>query len=550
MAEVICLSSDDEPTPPPRPPRAAPSDDDSESSDSELATTTGRPAKATRVSKPAEGGPPRASTRAPALRAPSAETAARAAERTTERAAERARKAEEARVRREAAIASKKLRADERERRVRSSGRHKLRQITAACSTTLAEDSFGRVLRAAFDQGVKDDAGTRGVVSLLHREEPLPMPRSVTWRYHDPSEEPVGPSNDARASDESNPPSDVSTRPALYTLVHLTGERFADMCVADFDAGFTGASNAKTDPPPPDGLEALIRSARASIPRDTLAILVEGLESHCLRRERREHKTLGVNGFTRAPVDRTLARFAAIERGVRVHCVPDLEAAKNHVLLTHVALARRPFTREEGLLDIIGHKAERGFSAGAALEAHVAAASFERGTGGSQRGTTTTTTTREREVPDSQASGIDPPSVGGAAGAAEGVSGSLPGGAGGGARSAAAAASSDTRRQKSQAETWASALMKIDMCSEPVALAIVRAFPTMAGLMRAYRDPSASERRKELLLADLVRVNAVPGGTARAEGRKVGPVVSARVFRVLGPKREGDAGDELVGKGL
>ena len=550
MAEVICLSSDEEPTPPPRPPRAAPSDDDSESSDSELATTTGRPAKAPRVSKPAEGGPPRASTRAPALRAPSAETAARAAERTTERAAERARKAEEARVRREAAIASKKLRADERERRVRSSGRHKLRQITAACSTTLAEDSFGRVLRAAFDQGVKDDAGTRGVVSLLHREEPLPMPRSVTWRYHDPSEEPVGPSNDARASDESNPPSGVSTRPALYTLVHLTGERFADMCVADFDAGFTGASNAKTDPPPPDGLEALIRSARASIPRDTLAILVEGLESYCLRRERREHKTLGVNGFTRAPVDRTLARFAAIERGVRVHCVPDLEAAKNHVLLTHVALARRPFTREEGLLDIIGHKAERGFSAGAALEAHVAAASFERGTGGSQRGTTTTTTTREREVPDSQASGIDPPSVGGAAGAAEGVSGSLPGGAGGGARSAAAAASSDTRRQKSQAETWASALMKIDMCSEPVALAIVRAFPTMAGLMRAYRDPSASERRKELLLADLVRVNAVPGGTARAEGRKVGPVVSARVFRVLGPKREGDAGDELVGKGL
>ena len=551
MAEVICLSSDEEPTPPPRPPRAAPSDDDSESSDSELATTTGRPAKAPRVSKPAEGGPPRASTRAPALRAPSAETAARAAERTTERAAERARKAEEARVRREAAIASKKLRADERERRVRSSGRHKLRQITAACSTTLAEDSFGRVLRAAFDQGVKDDAGTRGVVSLLHREEPLPMPRSVTWRYHDPSEEPVGPSNDARASDESNPPSDVSTRPALYTLVHLTGERFADMCVADFDAGFTGASNQRsTDPPPPDGLEALIRSARASIPRDTLAILVEGLESHCLRRERREHRTLGVNGFTRAPVDRTLARFAAIERGVRVHCVPDLEAAKNHVLLTHVALARRPFTREEGLLDIIGHKAERGFSAGAALEAHVAAASFERGTGGSRRGTTTTTTTREREVPDSQASGIDPPSVGGAAGAAEGACGSLPGGGGGGGARSAAAASSDTRRQKSQAETWASALMKIDMCSEPVALAIVRAFPTMAGLMRAYRDPSASERRKELLLADLVRVNAVPGGTARAEGRKVGPVVSARVFRVLGPKREGDAGDELVGKGL
>jgi hypothetical protein len=92
--------------------------------------------------------------------------------------------------------------------------------------------------------------------------------------------------------------------------------------------------------------------------------------------------------------------------------------------------------------------------------------------------------------------------------------------------------------------------MKIDMCSEPVALAIVRAFPTMAELMRAYRDPSTSERRKELLLADLVRVNAVPGGTARAEGRKVGPVVSARVFRILGPKREGDAGNELVGKGL
>jgi hypothetical protein len=102
------------------------------------------------------------------------------------------------------------------------------------------------------------------------------------------------------------------------------------------------------------------------------------------------------------------------------------------------------------------------------------------------------------------------------------------------------------KRLKTSAETWCSALMTIDGCAESSALAIVRAFPTMASLMREYNRTDLTERAKKELLSDLTR--AVTSET-QSKNRRVGPVVSARAYEILRPRDARDAGDEIVGVG-
>jgi hypothetical protein len=86
--------------------------------------------------------------------------------------------------------------------------------------------------------------------------------------------------------------------------------------------------------------------------------------------------------------------------------------------------------------------------------------------------------------------------------------------------------------------------MKITGCAEASALSIVRAYPTMDALMRAYADASATEREKRELLKDLIRA----GGAGGAE-RRVGPVLSERVYAVFRPRGADDAGGDNVGVG-
>ena len=88
--------------------------------------------------------------------------------------------------------------------------------------------------------------------------------------------------------------------------------------------------------------------------------------------------------------------------------------------------------------------------------------------------------------------------------------------------------------------------MTIDGCAESSALAIVRAFPTMASLMRQYARTDMTERAKKELLMDLER--AVTSET-QSRNRRVGPVVSARAYAILRPRDARDAGDEIVGVG-
>ena len=528
MVEVICLSDSDNegPAPPLRSPAPALAplgsrrrrgdvrDDDG--SEEELALPGRRPAKAPRATaraarsvRAARGATPSAAPSA----APSvsddrervrAEKAAQRAAAAAEKDRAKARRAAERVAAAEAREREKNARAVERGLAALAGGKLKLKQITAVVGSALAAAPLGRALRDAFDQGVKDDA--RGVTPLLHTVEDLPVDfPAMTWRSHAPSDEPVGPDGEPRFASESRraaASAEAIPPPPMHALAYVTGESFANMCVADHGATTTVAGSS-----PSAGLRAFLRRFRDAFPDHVLGIVIEGLRRHCQLRERREFRSSGAGGFSRVPVETALARLYVAEPDVRVAVVPDLDASLQHVVQWTATLAKRPFAKETTTLDIVGFKAKAGPAAGAALEA--AAARWSRGAG----------------------IGVD--GLGGASLSQGDEDAEQGAGAGAGGR-----------RLKSQGETWASALMKIDGCAEPSALSIVRAFPTMATLMARYRDPSLSEQQKKNLLADLERTTT---STQQQTGRRVGPAVSHRVYAVFRPRDEDDPGDEIVG---
>jgi|MDSW01.1.fsa_nt_gb hypothetical protein len=277
------------------------------------------------------------------------------ARRAAEKDAERARKAaerDEIRRRKAADAAADAARRaetrerDARERRARrdeasvATGRHKFKMLTVVLDAALAADAFGRALADALDGGVRD--GGRGLTPLMHRAESLPLPWSVTWRYHPPSDAPVA-------------AGDATARDATYTMLYLKAERFADMCVVDHEhevalgrgGGGGGNGGDRTggggESPPAGGLRALLRDARATLPRGhALSLLVQGLEAHCVARERREHRARGIHGFSKKHVDVALARLYVGRggRGLRVSTAQDMPHAVDAVVA--VAVAVRP----------------------------------------------------------------------------------------------------------------------------------------------------------------------------------------------------------------
>jgi hypothetical protein len=388
-------------------------------------------------------------------------------------------------------------------------GKHKLRQITTSLSSDLLSDDFGRALADAFAMGVVDDGdGRRSVVPLFltndRESDKHPLPRSVTWRYHAPSTTPVG-------------VPDASVVSAEHIVLYFTGGAFVAACLADHDAG-VHARKARLrsdedlfpDELPELGLERLLATARRKLPGHTIGLLVEGARRECSKRERREFRAppsfadsgKGV-AFARAIVEDAIARLY-VDDGVhgtrvRVTCVPDLGASVRHAVGVTVALAKRPFERDVSALDILAHNKSK-ITPAAALALEAAAAGGSRGAG----------TGNDGDVSNSNETSMG------------------------------------KKRLKTSAETWCSALMTIDGCAESSALAIVRAFPTMASLMREYNRTDLTERAKKELLSDLTR--AVTSET-QSKNRRVGPVVSARAYEILRPRDASDAGDEIVGVG-
>jgi hypothetical protein len=304
---------------------------------------------------------------------------------------------------------------------------------------------------------------------------------------------------------------------AEHIVLYFTGGAFVAACLADHDAG-VHARKARLrsdedlfpDELPELGLERLLATARRKLPGHTIGLLVEGARRECSKRERREFRAppsfadsgKGV-AFARAIVEDAIARLYVDDGGngtrVRVTCVPDLGASVRHAVGVTVALAKRPFERDVSALDILAHNKSK-ITPAAALALEAAAAGGSRGAG----------TGNDGDVSNSNETSMG------------------------------------KKRLKTSAETWCSALMTIDGCAESSALAIVRAFPTMASLMREYTRTDLTERAKKELLSDLTR--AVTSET-QSKNRRVGPVVSARAYEILRPRDASDAGDEIVGVG-
>ena len=511
------------------------------------------------------------------------------AQRALEKEEERRRKAEDAQAAKELAKAAR-----ERDKTVRqqarlddqlANGKHKYQQITTVMDTELVKEGFGRTLGDQFDMGLTE----RGKpVKPMWKIEKLPLENSITWRYHAPSNVAVGPppsrcsliddDNDGSGgggggggrgvedvTDERQRRQEVQS--AMYTMVYLKGDRFADMCVIDHEAarrlGGTGGGTSGTGKTigmryddlnstwggptqavaPVGGLHHFLRTARRELPGHTLSLIIEDLKRSCVTRERQEYKKDKIGGFSTKTVDAVVARLAIATPGVRVTLVPDQAVALDHVMTTTKTLANRPFTKEEGVLDIMGHKAEKGASAGAALERAVAAGSRGAGIGLDGTGPASQSQSQSHGLGGDSQQWV--PRVGESE--TQTTLGDSQQSFGGGEAGEGGGVPTRQRRVKTQGEIWASALMKIDGCAEAVAVAIVNAHPTMSGLMALYADQSLTESQKKNLLADLIRPRITHSAQA---GRRVGPAVSERVYQMLRPRDGNDVGDEIVGVGV
>ena len=428
------------------------------------------------------------------------------ARKAAEKEDERARKAAEkvaAKAEREAAKERAKAdkAADKRAHEL-SSGKHRMRQITCVWDSRLGTTGkdVGYMLRSQLKTGIKDQ---NKVCECLNTAQMLPVARSVTWRYHPPSDEPMGfRQNDLTADATDGVP---------YTIAHVPGDEFVEMAwmdhVAARDAGYRrGEWDA---PEPPGGFRRFIRAAKTALGRDhVLSLLVTNIDRACTTRERRDVRAnRGEVGFSKAPVDMEVARIhARWYHNVRLTAAPDASTAVDHIVNMHRAWAMKPYVKPTTILDILGHNGARSTAAEqAALEAAFVAAKSVAPDG----------TAYESQELDSQFS-QDTADVRDAAG--------------------------HRRRTKTPAQVWAAALMKIPRVSEKEAMAIVLKYPTMMSLMVAYEDPSLSESDKRKLLKGLDCVGTHRG----AQVRKLGEVISARVYEMFRPRDSDDEGDQVI----
>ncbi|KAG6556472.1 hypothetical protein Mapa_002417 [Marchantia paleacea] len=89
----------------------------------------------------------------------------------------------------------------------------------------------------------------------------------------------------------------------------------------------------------------------------------------------------------------------------------------------------------------------------------------------------------------------------------------------------------DPNRDVIKRDPWKRALAAIPNITGAAVIAIARVYPTMRALLNAYLDPTKTVLEKEFLLQDIVKDAAL--GSANAEGRRVGPVCSKRIYRLL-----------------
>ena len=431
------------------------------------------------------------------------ERARKAAEKEDERTRKAADKAAAKADKEAAKERAKADKAEDKRARELSSGKHRMRQITCVWDSRLGTTGkdVGYMLRSQLKTGVNDQ---NKVCECLNTAQMLPVARSVTWRFHPPSDQPAG------FRTLTGLTADV-TDGVPYTIAYVPGDEFVEMAWVDHvtarDAGY---SKGEWDAPePPGGFRRFIRAAKTSLGRDhVLCLLVTNINGACTTRERRDVRAnRGEVGFSKAPVDMEVARIHARKyHNVRLTPVPDVSTAVEHIVNMHRAWAMKPYAKETTILGILGSNGARSTVAEqAALEAAFVAAKSVAPDG----------TAYESQELDSQFS-QDTADVRDAAG--------------------------HRRRTKTPAQVWAAALMKIPRVSEKEAMAIVLKYPTMMSLMAAYEDPSTSEADKRKLLKGLDCVGTHQG----AQVRKLGETISARVYEMFRPRDSDDEGDQVI----
>lgn len=329
-------------------------------------------------------------------------------------------------------------------------------QITAVLDQSLSgDDALGRSVRNIFDATRQKSLDK----AVLYAYEPLPLPKSITWRYHDATEEPVGGSS---VSEERK--RRLRAHSARYTVVLLNGEEFINLMLNDCEE-----------------LRKLLRAFAASALEydHQLCLLASGVSEYLTKRERQDfNATRRIDGahpvFSRDMVDARVAEITVQHPNVVVVTLPMVGVAE-HVCVLHNQLARKRFEAEANVLDFLADKSQK--------------------TGG-----TMTCPAKERQNRPAPLTSQD---------------------------------------------IFLKALEKIDGVSTHIARAIVARYGTMQSLINAYADPRLSDDARLRLLSDMMPV--VLRGENVKGSRRIGDVLSARVFEVFRPRN--DRGETIVSRG-
>ena len=194
---------------------------------------------------------------------------------------------------------------------------------------------YGRALKIAFDASRQKSADK----VILYAHEKLPLPRSVTWRYHAVSDRAVG----GDGWDAADGARAHRAHSARYTAVLMRGENFLNLIENDC---------AK--------LKEMVKTFEDHSEHvdDKLCIIVEAPDKYCTSKERRntDYDNPGA-GWSRDGYDTCVAQIAVQYANVVLVALPGMSDCVEHVVTLHTQLARRRHEKALSVTDFLAEKA-------------------------------------------------------------------------------------------------------------------------------------------------------------------------------------------------
>lgn len=177
---------------------------------------------------------------------------------------------------------------------------------------------YGRALQIAFDATRQKSPDK----VIMYAYEPLPLPRSVTWRYHVVSDRAVGGDSWNAEMLRSH-----RTHSARYTAVLLSGERFLEIIENDCEK-----------------LKEMVATfeRHSECNDDKLCLIVEAPHKNATNKERRNCDYDNPSaGWSREHYDAVVAQMAVQYSNVVLVALPGMNDCVEHVVLLHNQLAVR-----------------------------------------------------------------------------------------------------------------------------------------------------------------------------------------------------------------